>query len=803
VPEFRAAGAGVVMGVTARLFVLVLIAILPALAIQTYGEFDLRRTRETEVRQNAMQLARFASGELDGIAESARALVTAFARVSAVRAVDAAACTDYARALNAGFPQYAAIGATALDGTVFCASRTFGGVNAADRPWFQRTLASNAFTVGEYTIARTAHVPVLQFAVPIEDVAGHTNGVAYLLLDLGWLAGRFGQKPMDRTATLSIADRTGTVLVRLPDNAQFAGTRFADMYMPYVEAAAPGTADIIGLDGVARVLGYVPAKASASGLYTGIGLTKEDAFASVERAADRGFAMIALGLALGLLAAWIGGRRFISRPIGQLSRAAARWAAGDFDARSGAMPDRSEIGRLGATFDAMAAGLARRDAERDRAEARLREIAGALEREATARSEAAEALQRLNETLEQRVADETAARVVAEEALRQAQKMEALGQLTGGVAHDFNNLLQAIMGNLELLQVQADTAGGAVPAGVVRQSAEAALRGARRGAAITDRLLAFSRQQPLAPVAIDVNHLIAGLSDMIHRTLGESITSETVLGAGLWRAFADPNQLESALVNLAVNARDAMPTGGKLTIEAANCHLDEVYAAAHAEVAPGQYVQISVSDTGVGMPDAVVARAFDPFFTTKGPGQGTGLGLSQVYGFAKQSNGHVKIYSAPGQGTSVKLYLPRAQAAAAPSAVAPRGAAPRPGRHAGKRVVVVEDDPDVRANAVAMLTKLGFVVEAAADGATALRLLESRSDADLLFTDVGLPAPWNGRALAEAAQRLRPDLRVLYTSGYARNAIVHSGRLDAGVQLLTKPYSFSDLAAKVIGILED
>ena len=418
----------------------------------------------------------------------------------------------------------------------------------------------------------------------------------------------------------------------------------------------------------------------------------------------------------------------------------------------------------------------------------------ASRRELAARREAERQLQLLNETLEERVAAEVGQRRQAEEALRQSQKLEAVGQLTGGVAHDFNNLLTVIIGNLEhvarLLPERRD----------ISRHIESALRGASRAATLIERLLAFARRQPLAPKVISVNRLVAGMSDLLRRTIGEGVAVETVLAGGVWPTFVDDNQLEHALINLAVNARDAMPNGGKLTIETANAYLDEAYADRHDGVEAGQYVAIFVSDTGEGMSGEVVAQAFEPFFTTKEIGQGTGLGLSQVYGFIKQSGGHVKIYSEPGQGTTIRLYLPRhtGPQSAADETTATK-ALPR-GR--GELVLVVEDDPDVRAYTMEMVADLGYAVIGAEDGASALRMLESNPESQLLFTDVGLPGDMNGRSLSDEAVRRNPCIKVLFTTGYARNAIIHQGRLDPGLEIVFKPYTYSELAAKLRRVLD-
>jgi PAS domain S-box-containing protein len=382
----------------------------------------------------------------------------------------------------------------------------------------------------------------------------------------------------------------------------------------------------------------------------------------------------------------------------------------------------------------------------------------------------------------------------AQAAFVQAQKMEAVGQLSGGVAHDFNNLLTSIIGNIELLERRGD-----ITADEPRRLLGVARRSAERGASLTQRLLAFSRKQALDPRALDVNRLVQGMSELLRRTLGESIGIETVLAGGLWQTFVDPNQLENALLNLAINARDAMPDGGKLTIETGNTYLDDDYAAAHVEVTPGQYVLVAVSDTGHGMPEAVMSRAFEPFYTTKPEGKGTGLGLSQVYGFVKQTGGHVKIYSEHGQGTAVKVYLPRHLTEAKLEELPTR-----PDFYVmgiGETVLLVEDDEDVREYTRAALAALGYRVLEAGEAIAALRVLEEHPEVAVLLTDVGLPG-MNGNRLAREARCRSPTLKILYTTGYARNAIVHHGLLDADVQLLPKPFTVDALGRKIRDVVQ-
>jgi PAS domain S-box-containing protein len=381
-----------------------------------------------------------------------------------------------------------------------------------------------------------------------------------------------------------------------------------------------------------------------------------------------------------------------------------------------------------------------------------------------------------------------------QEQLHQSQKMEAVGQLTGGVAHDFNNLLTVILGNLETIDRHA-------PADErLRRAIDQASRGAQRAATLTQQLLAFARRQPLDPKPSDVNELVVGMSDLICRTLGEDVSIETQLSEELWRVEVDPHQLESAILNLAVNSRDAMRAGGKLTLQTRNVVIEPGTNLTYADLAPGEYIRIAVIDTGTGMSSDVLAHAFDPFFTTKPIGEGTGLGLSQVFGFVKQSGGHVKLASEVGQGTTVSIYLPRLVGEVVRADDEAPAAAPMRG-HLEETILVVEDDEDVRIYSTESLSELGFTVLEAADGESALRILDRHPEVVLMFTDVGLPRI-NGRQLVDAARSKRPELKVLFTSGYARQAIVHEGRLDQGIDLLTKPFTRAQLAARIRAVLD-
>ncbi len=405
-------------------------------------------------------------------------------------------------------------------------------------------------------------------------------------------------------------------------------------------------------------------------------------------------------------------------------------------------------------------------------------------------------LREMNETLEQRVADELANRSHVEEQLRQAQKMEAVGQLTGGLAHDFNNLLAGISGSLELMQNRMQQ--GRI--GEVERYIATAQGAAQRAAALTHRLLAFSRRQTLAPKPTDVNRLVTGMQELIQRTVGPGIRVEVAGLSGNWPTLVDPSQLENALLNLCINARDAMPDGGSITIETAHNWLD-ARTARQQDVSEGQYLLLSVTDTGTGMPPEVVERVFEPFFTTKPIGQGTGLGLSMIYGFTRQSGGQVRIQSKVGQGTTVCLYLPRHLGEIA--ADVDTSSAPAPARmEQGETVLVVDDEPTVRMLMTDILEDLGHAAIEAADSATGLRILQSDVRIDLLVTDVGLPGGMNGRQMADAARVARPDLKVLFITGYAENAVLGSGQLESGMTVLTKPFAVEAMARRIQSMIE-
>jgi signal transduction histidine kinase len=570
-----------------------------------------------------------------------------------------------------------------------------------------------------------------------------------------------------------IVDKAGIILARSERFEELAGTRAAPDFFARTRDRA-GVWRGVNTSGETVRTAYARAELADWAVYVSL---PESLIQQSLR--ETFWALSALGIALTvmalLMASLLGGR--LARSMHTLAAEAAQLGRGEHVvARNLPVAEIDEIGRA---IAAASGDLTLRERERDKAIDDLRRLSGSLEKMVSDRTH--------------ELVDEMTRREQAEETLRQAQKMEAIGQLTGGIAHDFNNMLAIVLGNLDLAKRRL--ARGVT---VIEHHLNGAQEGARRAAALTQRLLAFSRQQPLAPEQVDANKLMSGMSDMLHRTLGEAIRIETVLAAGLWRVHADPNQLENAVLNLAVNARDAMPDGGRMTIETANAYLDDRYVAEHSGIPSGQYVMLAVTDTGSGMSGEVATKAFDPFFTTKKSGLGTGLGLSQVYGFVKQSGGHVKIYSEVGKGTTVKVYLPRHFGTEQARPAAARTTLPT--SDGSVAVLVVEDEEGVRRYTTDALRDLGYRVLEADGAKAALAIIDAEPDIAVLFTDVVMP-DMNGKRLAEAALARRPSLKVLFTTGYTRNAIVHNGMLDPGVNLLSKPFTLEDLAQKVAEVV--
>jgi signal transduction histidine kinase/ActR/RegA family two-component response regulator len=727
------------MSIRGRLLLLTLLAtLLPAVLVLA----RFLQERERSIEADTARLAFIAQRRSETIAEKIQGtaqLHLGLARASDLFTNDRDACSAFLAKVLEVNAQYTGILTVKPDGSLFCDSlRTGRQLDLRDRAYFKAALAGREEVILEPAFGRLTGSAVLQIAHPVRSDSGELLFVLLASLNLQPLI-EADVLPVPGAQMLLFDDR-GVILAKSRSDATAdpvgaVGTSMAGS--PLFEFVSPQQArasrEIVDSGGKVGVWATADAPATRrAGLHVVAGAPRSALVATADRRLRHDSALLAAA-ALGIFLAVLAVAEFgIRRQVARITRMAQQLAAGDLSAR---IEPPLPAGELGA-------------------------LMGSLNQTA--------------ESLEHQRAD------IAElnERLRQSQRLEAIGQLTGGVAHDFNNLLTVVLGNAELLVEQYEDSTS-------REMASMIAAAALRGAELTQRLLAFARKQALDPKVVDLDQLVAGVDAMLRRTLGEHIEIKLIRGASLWPALVDQGQLENALLNLCVNARDAMPRGGRLTIETENALLDTEYADGQLDVAPGAYVLLAVSDTGEGIAPENLKRVFEPFFTTKETGKGTGLGLAMVYGFVKQSAGHVAIYSEPGQGTTVKIFLPRA-AVAGEAPVVPAAEQPIGGGH--ESILLVEDDDGVRRQAHAQLRSLGYRVIEATDAPSALALIEQHEDLDLLFTDVVMPGGMNGRALADAAHLLRPGLRVLFTSGYTESAIVHHGRLDPGALLLSKPY---------------
>ncbi len=770
--------------------------LLPTLIFVAVLLWQLAASERARVEAEAQSLARGLATALDREVNGIEATLQALASSPALTSGDLAGF--YAQAVDLQRETGMHVSLRSPAGETLLTTRAPFGVPVKTSPDLldvdQEVLQTHLPAVSNVFIGAVIKRPAFQVVAPVLK-----NGSVVQLLGASFepseLADALKQEGFGPDWLGAIVDRNGTFVVRTQDGERYVGKPSSSTFQSHATKQGgfyygPNSDKVEMLVGFARstMTGWsaaisTPAATVAAGLWRSVLL------------------LVGLGALLAVvatvLALFSAGR--ISSAVRALRDSAA--AIGRGEPVEPTATRLLELDEVGQALASVSTDLRARADERDRAEAALR---------------ASEThLRDANEQLEERVTQRTAeleasnrtlvaemrGREEAESQLRQMQKMEAVGQLTGGIAHDFNNMLAVVIGGLNVISRRLKRGDHDV-----QRFIDAAIEGATRAATLTQRLLAFSRQQPLAPEPVDANKLVASMSDMLRQTLGSGVRLETVLSDGLWRTHADMSQLENALLNLAVNARDAMPDAqdggtGRLTIETANTDLDETYARLNQGVRPGQYVMVAVSDNGSGMPAEVIAKAFDPFFTTKEVGKGTGLGLSQVYGFVKQSGGYVKIYSEPGEGTTIKIYLPRFHGeeespigeAAKPSLDLPQGN-PR------QIILVVEDEEALRLISVDGLRELGYTVRHADGGAAALRVLDSQPDVALLFTDIVMP-DMNGRRLADEAQRRRPGLKVLFTTGFTRNAVVHNGMLDPGTNFLPKPFTLQQLAAKVREVL--
>jgi signal transduction histidine kinase/CheY-like chemotaxis protein/HAMP domain-containing protein len=848
------------MTLLSRLFLLVAAALLPAIAIQTYNEFELRRSRQIEVQDHALGLAKVAAAEQQQIVQGIRQVMIALSKVPAIQAKDAQACDAYLSAIKERYPAFLTFLIVDTNGRSFCDTNSdHKPVNVAGRAYFANALKTGTFTVGKFSIGRSTSRNVIQFALPFYDDAQRMGGVIVAALSLDWLADHLAQGGVPHGTTLAITDRRGTVLARYPDNDRFAGSTIPAK--PLI-TDHPATVDMVDLDGVERIVGYSALEAGSAGLLVSVGIDKAQAFAEIQRRTARGILLIILGTSMVLILTSLGARRFIHRPLGELLDAANEWQFGNYSCRVNIDERHPEIGWVGTAFNDMAEALWDRERElrdaKEKAEQAAARITTAFESatdnilivdrewrityinarakaqipdgrdligaELTAAFPAGstrfqEAMSNQHPvsfeifcaehnawyevnafpsseglavyfrdvTEHKRALD--AARLMQEQ-LHQSQKMEAVGQLTGGVAHDFNNLLTVVAGNLERIE---DHAGDNER---VRHLAAAARQAADRGAKLTAQLLTFSRRQPLEPKVLYADRLIREFEPLLRRAVGERCLIKLISEERLWPCHVDPAQLETAVLNLSLNGRDSMPAGGVLEIMARNVILED---GALAGLVPGPYVSLSVKDTGCGMSPETRDRVFEPFFTTKDVGKGTGLGLSMVYGFVRQSGGHVTVESSLGVGTTVTIYLPKAAQTPDDDVKAVQKEAVPIG---SGRILVVEDDEQVLEITSAMLIELGYQVLRARNGASAIRMLESATEVDLLLSDVVMPHGMSGVELAREAKRLRDGIKVLLTSGYATDVLArHQARGE--FPFISKPFYRAELAGCIWSVMRE
>ncbi len=761
------------MSVRRHLILLAAMCMLPAIVLLASSQLELRRARQAEVRRDVFGLAQSEAGEAKAVVSGARQFLTALAQAPAIREHNDLYCSAILANLKNEYPSYASIVADDSSGRSFCSSAPGRVVYDNRNPAFLAALKSRRFAVGQYAVSPLTRSSVLPVAEPVITPDDRLLGVLVLSIDLRWLA-RDLQTRLPPGTGLTVADRNEAVLVRVPPDQITNGGQLPAGYLDGARSHGTTAAEMTGPDGTMEVTAYAVAGPPEYGLDVIATRNKEMAFTALNRATRDGIVVIVVGLVLGLAMAVGMARRFIQAPIKELLAKAERLRRGDYTPHPTSIEEQSELGRLGGALNALATALQERERDRDNAEQRLLQLAA---------------------TLEQRVEERTRELATTNATLVQAQKLDAIGQLTGGIAHDFNNLLAAILGSLELALKRTDDPKQTRLLTVAQQAAE-------RGAKLTAHMLAFSRKQDLVLQPVAANDVITGMTELLRRAIGPMVRVEHDLDLQLWPALADPVQLEVALLNLAVNARDAMPDGGTLTFRTRNVTTTEE-AARRSALPPGEYAMVTVSDTGAGMPENVQAKAFEPFFTTKGPGKGTGLGLSMVYGFTRQAGGTVTIDSRCGTGTAtgtttgtaISLYLPRATAVPDNA----RAAAAPGGRMKRLRVLVVDDDPHVRSSTADMLRELGHEVREAANGDDALEVLHDTPDCDLILADYVMPQ-MTGLQLADTVRTRFPGVPVLLTTGYAESAVRHDWA-ERGYHSLQKPFHSEELATALQSVM--
>jgi PAS domain S-box-containing protein len=855
---------GVKVTLLTRLLVLVGVAVLPAIAIQAYNEFDLVRALRLEVKNHATNLAELAGAEQQQIVQGIRQVLIALSEHRSIKSKDGEACNAYLAALKQRFPAFLTVVVADASGKTFCdADNNARPVNVSVRDYFATVMKTGAFTVGEFSLGLQSGRTAIQFALPFSGDDRQIGGVIIATLSLDWLADYIASRGAPAGSALAIMDRHGTYLARYPDNNRFVGRRMTGEKNPAPELHT--IADTVDGDGVERIVGYSALGDESGGLLVSFGLDKEQAFAESQRRTQRGISMIVLSTALAFALASLGARRFIHRPLGQLVEAANQWRMGEF-ARRVDITGKSELARVADAFNTMADALEQREQELSKAKEKAEESAARITMifESTTDSvvivdrdwrisylngpawavlgesqdligmNLSEVVPEIAHTelllqLRQALSDQRPvflesfcarrnvwyalnafsssqgiaiflrditehknaleARRLIEAQFHHSQKMESVGQLTGGIAHDFNNLLMVVSVNLELIEDAADLDR-------IRQYAAIARRAADRGSKLTAQLLAFSRRQVLKPKFVNANQLIAVFHGLLSQAVGAGCEIELQTDERLWMCHVDPALLETSLLNLALNARDAMPDGGVLKIETRNIIVEE---GATARCPPGCYVRLSVEDTGCGMIPEVRDKVFEPFFTTKEVGKGTGLGLSMVYGFVRQSGGHIAVDTAPGAGTTIHLYLPKATST--PDA-ATEPLQPQDVPMGAERLLVVEDNEDLLDVTAAGLDNLGYRVSCARNAVEALRMLQQGQQFELMLSDIVMPNGMSGVELAREVRRLRPDLKILLTTGYAGDVLERHGAIGE-FPIIDKPFRLVDLARRIHSMLRE
>ena len=776
------------MKLSTRLVLLILGCLLPILTAQVYSQVNLYGERHEQLSGLVLRQAELANADMASIIGGVHQIGALTGQLQSTRNPDQK-CTDELTKLRQTLTHYRFMALfSPADGAMLCASDGMPpGLSRTHVSWLSDLLSTPDVAVGQLVSGARQEDQFLPIAVRIPG-AGDQPRVLVVALNTEWLEKHLETARVDRgsavsRAALIITDRDGNILGRVPDTAEWTGRTLPDWLHPFINREFQGVETIINPAGHTIIVGYVPTTVPPFGITVIDALVLPDLTADIDQATYQDLLVIGGAAIVALILAWVAGRRFIYQPTEQLLQAARKWREGDLGARASLTDAGSEFAALAQSFNAMAAGLQAREMER-------RMQSSFLE------AQVAERTRELSES-NNRLQVEIAGREKTEAALHQAQKLQAVGQLAGGIAHDFNNMLATVLGNLELMERRVSQAGddwATTDTDRLLRLIERATGAVTRGGQLTSRLLAFSRRQRLAARPTDVNALLRELITLATSTLGRRVQVISELSDDLWPAMVDPSQVEAAILNLCLNARDAMPEGGKLTIHTANLSV-ELGSSRHAdnELSPGGYVQICISDTGIGMSPEVKARAFDPFFTTKGPSAGSGLGLSQVYGMARQSGGSVAIESTLNEGTRVTLCLPRAMAdegvEPAPAEELPE--LPPPGVQ-NELILVVDDDHAVRQVTVEMARDLGCEVAQASGGEQALALIDKLSPPPkLILLDYAMPG-MNGLQLARALRQQNVKAPIALVTGYAElsEADIAAAEL-AG--LLRKPFTIREL----------